>query len=268
MKRDPLSISESSDTGEIDFTGAIRPQKILLIIPFKDKWDLTEKCISSLKEQNLENLELTVVLVDNNSEEDRTKKAVARVVQEGGSGIEFRSLPLPVPFNFSRINNLAAQECLDETFDKILFLNNDIELRETSSIRDLVAALDSNQNLGALGSSLYYPDGSIQHLFVFPGSKIVGSHPLRTKSLSKDHPWFRKARVVPAVTGALIMMRRSDWIAVGGFDENLPNCYQDVDLCLKVQKLGKVNGVLTHLNTIHYETQTRKHLRSQNDIKK
>ena len=231
--------------------------KLLIIIPFRDKWSMTEVCLNGLKAQQREGLEILLALVDNGSIEEETKAGLNRAQKEfEASGFRFRHLRYEVPFNFSYLNNQAVRDCEDFKADVLALVNNDIEFIEPDSVLKLVCA-SYLPDAGAVGCTLLYPNQKVQHLFVFVGSKIVGSHPYKGQDPNLDSKWYEQPRAVAAVTGAVMFIQRHDFEKVGGFDERLPTSYQDVDLCLKFQKIGLINWVVPNIFLIHYETQTR-----------
>ncbi|RYZ86444.1 MAG: glycosyltransferase, partial [Proteobacteria bacterium] len=228
-----------------------------IVIPFRDKWSMTELCLKGLLEQNKEGLEILVALVDNGSVEDATVQGIEASLSQGAAkGIKLRHLRYEVPFNFSYLNNQAVRDCEDFKADVIGLVNNDIEFVDKNSIVELVRG-SFLPNAGAVGCTLLYPNRKIQHLFVFVGSKIVGSHPYKGALPDLNSRWYSQPRAVGAVTGAVMFIQRTLYEAVGGFDELLPTSYQDVDLCLKFQQKGLVNWVLPKVMLIHHETQTR-----------
>lgn len=232
--------------------------KVLVVIPFRDKWEMTERCLESLIRQKVEGLKIRVALVDNGSVEEETAAGIARALLSlESAGFEALSLRYDIPFNFSYLNNQAVKDCADFNPQVVALINNDIEFIEEESLRELVEGCWLPR-AGAVGCTLLYPNGLIQHLFIFVGSKIVGSHPYKGRRLDPQSKWYEKPRAVGAVTGAVMLMRAEVFRQVEGFDEHLPTSYQDVDLCLKFQKLGLVNWVLPRVMIIHHETQTRK----------
>ena len=68
----------------------------------------------------------------------------------------------------------------------------------------------------------------------------IGGH--SHKGLRYGEPGYFKrvltVHEVSAVTGACLLIRRSVFEDVGGFDEELPGSFNDVDLCLKVRSKG------------------------------
>lgn len=59
-------------------------------------------------------------------------------------------------------------------------------------------------------------------------------------------------------TGAFLMVRRKDFISVGGFDEDYKTSFQDVQLNMDIAiKLGKKNVTLNSIRAFHKEKGTR-----------
>jgi len=65
------------------------------------------------------------------------------------------------------------------------------------------------------------------------------------------------AQNVTAVTGACLMVSRADYDEVAGLDENLAVALNDVDLCLKLRKLGRINVFTPFAEMFHYESISR-----------
>ena len=53
------------------------------------------------------------------------------------------------------------------------------------------------------------------------------------------------------------MVAKDKFLKVGGFDEDLPVAYNDVDLCLKLRSEGYVNVYTPFARLYHYESTTR-----------
>jgi GT2 family glycosyltransferase len=141
-------------------------------------------------------------------------------------------------FNFSRLNNLAARGASSEF---LLFLNNDVTVRDLLWLRRIVDEALSDERVAIVGIKLLYPDGTVQHAGVVLGAGGVGDHVHR--GLAGDDPgYFGRAvcaQELSAVTAACMLCRRSAFEAVGGFDETeLAVAFNDVDLCLKLRAAG------------------------------
>lgn len=232
--------------------------KVLVLVPFRDHWPVTAACLASLERQQPDGLDVRVLLIDNGSREAATATALAgRTASPLANGFAVTALRVDEPFNFSRLNNLGVASQRDFAPDFLLFLNNDVELLQPDDLSRLVAFATETPGIGALGCTLLFPGGTVQHLFLAPGVKIVGAHPLKGFRLAADANWFKSPRPVAAVTGAVLLARASDFAEVSGFDETLPTVGQDLDLCLKLQKRGLTNWVLPAVRMLHKEGETR-----------
>ena len=239
----------------------VKMVRLLVVVPFKDRWQLTHDCLGSLIDQSVPSgLAVHVQLVDNGSTHPDTQAGIQ----------EFFRRELPAPwtaglveapgvFNYSKINNAGVAAASAFRPDLILFLNNDVTWKGPLGLKRLVEAHFSLPSPGAVGATLEYPDGRIQHLFVAPGVKIVAAHPLKGRRLPSDAIWFAAPRPVGAVTGAVLLVTATAFHSIGGFDESLPTVGQDVDLCLKLQEVGLINWAVSDLHLIHHEGATRGH---------
>jgi len=218
---------------------------ISIIIPTRDGLDDLKACIDSILK--FDHRETQIIVVDNGSQDPATLTYLARLARDGTAAI----LSDPQPFNFSALNNRAAAFA---TGDILCFLNNDTEVASRDWL-DRARVLLSLPGVGAVGTRLLYPDGTLQHFGVNVGTADhrVASHP--HVGLANGAPgYFSKARLMQqfsAVTAACLFVTRQAFEAAGGFDTELRVAYNDVDLCLKVRKAGfKIVGdadiVLTH----------------------
>ena len=65
------------------------------------------------------------------------------------------------------------------------------------------------------------------------------------------------AREVAAVTAACLLVRTGDFESVGGFTEDLPTDFQDVDFSLKLRRRGRVLMYDPSYPLVHMEGATR-----------
>jgi len=70
-----------------------------------------------------------------------------------------RVLHVPGPFNYARLNNLAAREAVS---DCLLFLNNDVKALDGTWLDEMRARLNET-DVGAVGALLAWPSGMVQH---------------------------------------------------------------------------------------------------------
>jgi GT2 family glycosyltransferase len=237
--------------------------KLLVVIPFRDRWPMTKRCLDAVLAQRF-SFPLRIVLADNGSVEEQTRRGLLSFLEKHPDRLQL--VTLNYAFNFSRINNDSVDSAADFAASHILFLNNDVILRDETSLTQLLKAFSFLPRTGALGCTLLYEDETIQHLFVAPGVKLVAAHPLKRRKWDKNWVWFAKPRPVAAVTGALMLVSAADFKRVGRFDPGLAYASQDVDLCLKFQKYGLINWTLAPLTAFHLEGASRGHGHDPNEV--
>nr|MDA8291032.1 glycosyltransferase family 2 protein [Actinomycetota bacterium] len=229
-----------------------REPTVSIVVPFRDEPGLLATCCESLRsEPGYGRVEL--VLVDNGSELPETAALLDRLSADP----DVRILSSPGPFNWARLNNLAVREASGEV---LLFSNNDIEARAPRWLHAMLGhAL--RPEVGAVGARLLYPDGAIQHAGVVVGLGGIAGHVLR--GLPGEHPGYNsmalETRDCSVVTGACMMVRRDTFESVGGFDEELPVAFNDVDFCLKLRERGLLVVYTPLAELVHHESRSRGH---------
>jgi glycosyltransferase involved in cell wall biosynthesis len=225
--------------------------KVSVIIPTRNGLKVLRPCLTSL-------LELTrypdfeVLVVDNGSDDPATLQFLADLECEG----TIQLLSDHSPFNYSALNNRAVQHANGEF---ICLLNNDIEIIDPGWLEELVVHALRPQ-VGAVGAKLLYPNRTIQHGGVLLGIGGVAGH-AHHGLYEDDHGYFSRAQLsqeVSAVTAACLLVSKHNYQAAGGLNEvNLKVAFNDVDLCLKLIKMGLRNIYAPHATLLHHESVTR-----------
>ena len=112
-------------------------------------------------------------------------------------------------------------------------------------------------DIGCVGAQLLFGDGRLQHVGVtlHDGSAFhpgYGERPGAQNWLDVE-----VVRNYSAVTAACLMMRRSVFEEVGGFDETFPVAYNDVDLCVRVGRRGYRHVYTPYARLYHHESSSR-----------
>ncbi len=159
-------------------------------------------------------------------------------------------------YQFSRCNNDLFDEA---AYDTVLFMNNDVLLGDRpDALWDAYHLVASDVSIGALGAVLYFADGRVQHAGIdfFERSDLFGFcyHPGAGGSISLARGAVFDA---PATTGAFLMTRARAFAQVGGFDERYAAECQDVDLCLRLDRVGLGTKVAHLGGLLHLENGTR-----------
>ncbi len=133
----------------------------------------------------------------------------------------------------------------------VVFLNNDTRVDE-DWLDPLVETLLDDPTIGLVGSKLIYPDGRLQEAggIIFQN----GSGWNYGRFEDPNHPDYNHARDVDYVSGASIMVERSYFRALGGFDERFaPAYYEDTDLCFRIRADGRRVVYQPLSSVVHYE---------------
>lgn len=222
---------------------------VSIIIPSKDNPSVLNRCLKSIKKWT-RNMPYEIIVVDNGSNEENKEKLEAMQKDIG-----FAYLYKPMEFNFSKMCNMGAAAA---EFELLLFLNDDCEVRGSKWLTHM-ASLAMVKTNGAVGAKLYYPDSKrIQHCGIY--NIHVG--PVHKLQFKEDiRPYYDRrnldVRNVLAVTAACLMVRKSVFEEVKGFDENLQVAFNDVDFCYKVYEAGYDNVVDNTIHLWHHESLSR-----------
>lgn len=222
--------------------------QVSIIIPLFNQVGLTQACLAALQRATKAG-SYELVLVDNGStdgtaellEQWRHAATVIRNLENGG---------------FAKACNQGARAAQGEY---LLFLNNDTVVQH-GWLEPLLEVLEQDASVAATGSKLLYPDGTIQHAGVLlvddqqQGDPLVARH--LYQRMPGDHPAANMLRSMQALTAACLLVRRTDFETVGGFDEGYWNGYEDVDLCLKLAAAGKRLVYQPASVVVHHESQS------------
>lgn len=239
---------------------------VSLIVVNKDGLEKLQILFKSLKEAAFYK-HYEVIVVDNGSKDDsltflETQKAF----------FNLQIIKNTENHSFSKANNQGAEISSGEY---LVFLNNDIEV--TDGWLDELLAVSSCDKAGAVGAKLVYPEipkdtineGKsylIQHTgidfhedafegrpFFRPYNMDNGAQPfLKPLEKNSNTPVRRLG-----VTAAVLLVKKELFSKVQGFDEGYQYGYEDVDLCLKIHRLGYHNYYCPTALLFHYEFGTQ-----------
>jgi len=217
--------------------------KISILIPTKDRVDLLEPCLHSIREKTRHtNYEL--IIVDNNTSDPETVQWLDEFARNDGRVVRY-----PHQFNFARQMNLAAAEAIGEL---VLFLNNDVQVHLDGWLTAL-AEQALLPDVGVVGARLLFPDGRTQH----EGIGLGMAGPAVNLQFGGHRGYDQFIRDAVAVTGAVSMVRSTLFADIGGFDERLRVAFNDVDLCLRIAERGYRNVYTPLAELAHPESASR-----------
>ena len=204
----------------------------IVIVNYKS-WYHLSKCLDSILNQK--NIQSDIIVVDNNSndnsiDEFKTKYSTVKWI------INSENL------GFSRACNIGASNV---KYDWILFLNPDTEIPENcfsslmskankiyNTIYSIKQLNEKNKDSYAYGTFLnMYTLNGIQRFFYRLFNGKTKNKLSRLTSFSPD--W---------VSGSFLLIRKEDYIKIGGWDEDFWMYYEDMDIC-KRAKSFKINTI-------------------------
>lgn len=197
---------------------------VSVVIPVYNQFEYTYNCLKSII-RNSGDIPYEVIIADDCSTD------VTREIQGIVRNIRLATTEKNVRFLLN-CNNAARQA----KGKYILFLNNDTQVQE-NWLEPLVSLMERSADIGMVGSKLIYPDGFLQEAggIVWKDASAWNYGNRR----NTEDPEFNYVKEADYISGAAIMIRRSLWEEIGGFDERFaPAYYEDTDLAFEVRRRG------------------------------
>ena len=225
--------------------------QLSVIIVSYNSMELLENCLFSVQ-RAMQEIHGEIIIIDNNS-----KDGIKEYLPSKFPGVKFI-------FNNE---NLGFAKACNKGFkissgDYILFLNPDTVLSETC-LADCITFFKTYADAGAVGvkmrdekgkflkeskRGLPSPSASFYKLFgltaIFPGSKKIAKYYQGHLPENENNP-------VEVLSGAFMMIKRSVFEKVNGFDERFFMYGEDIDLSLRISQLGYINYYLGKISITH-----------------
>ena len=113
---------------------------VSIIIPTKDQVPILRACIDSITNSTIYP-HYEIIVVDNQSEEAETQELFKELKER-----KIQVLPYPKPFNFSAINNFAAEQAKGEF---LAFVNNDVTIINGEWLEEMISHACKEQRRGS-----------------------------------------------------------------------------------------------------------------------
>ncbi|MFK7802617.1 MAG: glycosyltransferase family 2 protein [Anaerolineae bacterium] len=237
---------------------------ISIIIVSWNVSQLLEKCLQSIY-SNANELGLQVIVVDSGSAD-----ATCAMVRQKFPQVELFDMQQNVGFPAG--NNIGIQAAVGRN---IYLLNPDTEIIE-DALQVMLHEVESNPQLGLIGSWLQYPDGKIQSsrrrfptimtgLFESTWLEPLAPKSLLDRYFMRDKPDDRPCEA-DWVMGASMFASREAVQTVGGLDEGYFMYSEELDWCRRVKEAGfKIiwlpeAKVIHHLGASSDQASTRRHI--------
>ncbi|WP_210643417.1 glycosyltransferase family 2 protein [Pseudomonas sp. Tri1] len=220
---------------------------VSILIPTRDQLPLLQRCVESLLSKT-RYPHFEIILIDNCSETEEALTWLSEMESIGGDKV--RVIRFPYPFNFSAMNNLAANQARGEY---LVLLNNDTAIIREDWLDELLNhAL--RPEVGIVGAKLISPAGTVQHAGLITGLRGPAGSPFVDQA-ANGGGYMQRLLVdqnTSAVSAACLMIRTAIYLEAGGMDDaQFQVTCNDLDLCLKVANLGYLNVWTPHAVLLH-----------------
>ena len=227
------------------------PDTLSVIIPFRDKPELTARAAHSIARQEFAG-SIEILLINNQSSADALT-ALRAELSRLPAGIRWRIVDYDAPFNHSAQCTLGARASRGEI---LLFMNNDAELVTSGALTEL-AAWAARSDVASVGVAIEEPQtrklaaGMEARLAPMPYFDSI----VEERSEPAFTPYVREAF---GNTFAFAAVSRAAFDALGGLDAlRFPNGYNDVDFACRARRRGYTHVTLGHLQVRHAPGQSR-----------
>ena len=214
--------------------------EVSIIVPAYNQEKYTLACVESII-KNTDNVTYEIIIMD-----DKSPHQSAREIYKYMKNIIFHSNEENL--GFLRNCNKGA------TFSNgkyLLFLNNDTNV-QPGWLSSLVDLIGTSEEIGMVGSRLVYPNGQQQEAGGIVWNDASGWNFGRLDNPQK--PEYNYVKEADYLTGAAMMILKSLWDEIGGFDERyVPAYYEDTDLAFEVRKHGYKTLFQPKSVVIHFE---------------
>jgi len=194
---------------------------------------------------------VSVLLADNGSTDGTPQEAVERYPN-------VRLFATGANLGYGTAINRAIAQLDDD--DWVMVANPDVQWGP-GSIDALLDAANRWPRAGALGPLIRDPDGSVYPSARHLPSLIRGGMHAVIGPFWKTNPWtaaYRQERLEPTerpvgwLSGSCLLLRRSAFSQVGGFDERYFMYMEDVDLGDRLGKAGWLNVYVPSAEVLHH----------------
>ena len=189
-----------------------------------------------------------IMIIDNNSRDAtiRSAKAVDPSI---------KILQSKKNIGFAAAVNKAAESARGKY---LLFLNPDVILDE-AAVRIMLDAMAVQPSIGAAAARMRNPDGTFQPTcrnfpdisnMLFSRGSILSS--IKKRGIDKYTLGdFTMITEVPAASATCLMIERTFFNSIGGFDIRFFLFMEDTDLCLRIRQAGKKIYMIPEAGGVH-----------------
>jgi len=225
------------------------PRASVVIVSWNTR-ELTRRCVESVRTCS-DGRDAEIIVVDNESAD-----GTADMIRAGSPDVIL--IANDENRYYAEANNQGAAAA---TGDFLCLLNSDAELRD-GALSTMIGFLEDNPDYAVVGPQLLNPDGTVQQSWnrfyglrdTLYGRTMLGRFPpgsayLRRSRLADFDG--RTSRDVEQLMGACLVVRRRDFLDIGGFDPAFSLYFNDHDLCRRFLAQGRRTRFLAEAHVPH-----------------
>lgn len=226
--------------------------EVSIVIPLYQRVDLIEQQLAEfVLDPEIAEADLIYVL-DSPEQKDELLFLASRLFPV--YRVPMRIAVLERNVGFAGANNAGASIARGRL---LMLMNSDVLPDKPGWLSVLSRFHDSTPNVGALAPKLLYEDGSIQNAgmrFHRPHGTSVWLDDHYFRGLHRGFPAANVPRKVPLLSGACVMIARSLYEQLGGLrGVYVQGDYEDSDLCMRLNELGRDNWYMPEAEVFHLE---------------
>ena len=213
---------------------------------------LTKECIDSIVHKTSPGLNFQIIVVDNCSEKEDFLSLKQFCEKHTFKNLQLIRSKINTGFGGG---NMKGYEYANAKY--VAFVNNDtLFLNDCLSL--LKTAIEKDETIAMVGGQSYTETGKRMVAFdhfasikkeLFGRDFLEKTNPNKYPKRKLEH---RNRLKVNYVQGSFMFTRAEDFNAVGGFDTNLFLYYEETDLCMRLEKIGKSCYLIPEAQYVHY----------------
>jgi GT2 family glycosyltransferase len=223
--------------------------EVSIVVVNLNRADLTLDCLKSVSENTEAGL-YEIILVDNGSD----PAEIEQLIQASLPPVSL--VRLNRNMFFGEASNIGAERAANQY---VVFLNNDVKVT-FGWLSIMLDVFRSHLRVGAVGPKFLALDGSLQEAgaYILPESCTW-----QLGKVEKELPasYVSGIQLVDYCSAACLLMRRKDFLSLGGFDPIFePAYFEDVDLAVRLRSMGLFTYYCGQSEVFHQENATSRRI--------
>ena len=245
--------AENVGTYQVKYNIKSNPKVSIIILNDGNKSGL-KRCIKSIfKKTNYENFEIVIV------QDDISKNRICKK----DNRIKIVTYVKKQP-NKSKRYNFGVQ---NSTGDYLIFLSSNMKIMSDEWIETMLGNCQRN-DVGIVGAKIVNNNLKIKHVGIVLDKTYIARNVNEGMDIN-DCGYMVRNNIVQnyyAVTKDMLMISRNDYDSVNGFDNEFPDIFSDVDLCLKMKNKGKEIVVNTFVLSYYFKSKSEGKSEEENEL--